>query len=104
MIDQERSRVGNAAWTVDEIPYDAVDPAVMRDQTELFHIIAAASFVEITSDLYTRNLIEYYRGDDEIAAIAQKKTIEILASYYQSTADAIARRLILSAAVTTTAA
>ena len=38
----------------------------------------------------------------EIAAIAQKKTIEILASYYQSTADAVARRLILSASVTTT--
>jgi rubrerythrin len=67
MIDQERSRVGNAAWTVEDIPYDSVDPAMMRDQTELFHIIAAASFVEITSDLYTRNLIEYYRGDDEIA-------------------------------------
>ncbi|MGC9271244.1 hypothetical protein [Acidiphilium sp.] len=40
----------------------------------------------------------------EISAIAQKKTIEIVASYYQTTADAIARRLILSAAVTPTVA
>jgi predicted nucleic acid-binding Zn ribbon protein len=42
------------------------------------------------------------RTQVEIAAIAMKKTINILASYYQGTADAIARRLILSATVTTT--
>lgn len=42
------------------------------------------------------------RGQVEIASIAMKKTITILASYYQGTADAIARRLILSASVTTT--
>ncbi|SAK53543.1 hypothetical protein AWB78_01336 [Caballeronia calidae] len=42
------------------------------------------------------------RTQVEIAAIAMKKTLEIHASYYQGTADAIARRLILSASVTTT--
>lgn len=40
----------------------------------------------------------------EIAALAQKKTIEIVANYYQAAADAIARRLILSASITTTTA
>jgi rubrerythrin len=67
MAEEQKNRVGNAEWSVDEIPYDGVDPAVMRDQTELFFILAAASFIEITSDLYTRNLIEFYEGDDEIA-------------------------------------
>ncbi|HQT68625.1 MAG TPA: hypothetical protein PLC74_13590, partial [Acetobacteraceae bacterium] len=38
----------------------------------------------------------------EISALAMKKTIDIMASYYQSTADAIARRLLLAATVTTT--
>ena len=42
------------------------------------------------------------RTQPEIAALAMKKTIVIEASYYQGSADAIARRLILSAAVTTT--
>lgn len=42
------------------------------------------------------------RTQVEIAAIAMKKKLTILASYYQGTADAIARRLILSASVTTT--
>lgn len=67
MVAKEKTRVGNALWTVDEIPYEMVDVALMRDQTELFHIVASASFIEITSDLYTRNLIEFFEGDDEIA-------------------------------------
>lgn len=37
------------------------------------------------------------RTQSEITAIAMKKTMEFDASYYQTTADAIARRLILSA-------
>ncbi len=44
------------------------------------------------------------RSQVEIAAIAMKKTMILEASYYQSTSDAIARRLILSAAVTITVA
>ncbi len=42
------------------------------------------------------------RAQSEITAIAQKKTLELSASYYLNTADAYARRYILSAAVTTT--
>ena len=42
------------------------------------------------------------RTQVEIASLAMKKTLTIVASYYQGTADAIARRLILSASVTTT--
>lgn len=40
------------------------------------------------------------REQAEIAAIAMKKSMTFGASYYQSTADAIARRLIISAAIT----
>lgn len=42
------------------------------------------------------------RTQSEIAAIAMKKTLEIEASYYLGTADALARRYILSASITTT--
>lgn len=42
------------------------------------------------------------RTQSEITAIAMKKIIEIQASYYLSTADALARRYILSASVSTT--
>jgi hypothetical protein len=34
----------------------------------LFYIVASASFVEITSDLYTRNLVEFFEDDAEIVS------------------------------------
>ena len=67
MDDSEiKGRVGDAAWSVDDIPYDSIDASLIHDNTELFYLIAAASFVEITSDLYTRNLIEFFQGNPEI--------------------------------------
>lgn len=48
------------------------------------------------------SIMDEKRTQSEITAIAMKKTIEILASYYIGTADAIARRLILSASISTT--
>ena len=44
-------------------------------------------------------IVDDKRPQVEIAALAMKKTISIQASYYQATADAIARRLILKAAI-----
>jgi hypothetical protein len=67
MNDSEiKGRVGGAAWSVDDIPYESIDASLIHDNTELFYLLAAASFVEITSDLYTRNLIEFYHGNPEI--------------------------------------
>jgi hypothetical protein len=74
-VAEKRKRVGHAAWTVDDIPYEDIDPALMRDREELFYIITSASFIEITSDLYTRNLIKFYDGDDEI--------VDWLANYWE---------------------
>src|SRR5262249_22031530 len=37
-----------------------------------FYVLASASFVEITSDLYTRNLVEYYRDDAEVVGWLQQ--------------------------------
>lgn len=42
-------------------------------------------------------IVDDKRTQVEIAALAMKKTLVIQASYYQATADAVARRLILSA-------
>jgi hypothetical protein len=67
MNDNEiKGRVGGAPWSVEDIPYDAIDASLIHDNAELFYLLAAASFVEITSDLYTRNLIEFYHGNPEI--------------------------------------
>jgi hypothetical protein len=58
-------------WSIDDIPYAAVDAGRLRAEARLFQLVAAASFVEITSELYTRNLVEYYRGDDDVTAWLQ---------------------------------
>lgn len=53
-------------WTPDDIPFERIDRARVADDQQLFQQVAAASFIEITSDVYTRNLVEYFDGDDEI--------------------------------------
>jgi hypothetical protein len=57
---------GGASWSIEDIPYEALAHERVRGDTQLFYTVATASFVEITSDLYTRNLVEFFRGDDEI--------------------------------------
>jgi len=58
---------GGASWSMEDIPYDALPYEMVRDDRRLFYIVASASFVEITSDLYARNLVEYFRHDREIS-------------------------------------
>src|ERR1700733_11868386 len=57
---------GGASWSIEDIPYHALAHDRVRGDTQLFYTVATASFIEITSDLYTRNLVEFFRGDDEI--------------------------------------
>jgi rubrerythrin len=53
-------------WTLDEIPFERIDRERVKDDQHLFELAAAASFIEITSETYTDNLIEFYDGDDEV--------------------------------------
>jgi hypothetical protein len=57
---------GAATWSVDAVPYHTVACEKIHDDTVLFYILASASFVEITSDVYTRNLVEFFRDDNEV--------------------------------------
>jgi hypothetical protein len=53
-------------WTLDNIPLDKIDLAKVRDREDLFYMVTAASFVEITSDLYSANLASFFEDDPEI--------------------------------------
>ncbi len=64
---QTMSRLDGASWSIGDIPYGALAHESVRDDGLMFDIVASASFIEITSDLYTRNLVEYFRDDDEVA-------------------------------------
>lgn len=54
-------------WHVDDIPFHLLQPAPARADPDLFHLLTAASFVEITSDLYTQNLLACFADDTQIA-------------------------------------
>ncbi|MEJ2631147.1 MAG: ferritin-like domain-containing protein [Acidihalobacter sp.] len=53
-------------WSIDDIPFSEIQRARIADDTFFFQILTASSFVEITTDLYTRNLVDYFDGDEEI--------------------------------------
>jgi hypothetical protein len=51
-------------WSIDEIPYAAIQHDQVAMDQKLFYLLTSGSFVEITSDLYTRNLVDYFHGDE----------------------------------------
>lgn len=53
-------------WHYESLPYAAIDRTRVADSQLLFYILTTASFVEITSDLYAHNLIDYFAGDREV--------------------------------------
>ena len=49
------------AWSLADIPYAAIEKEKIIGNMDWFYLLAGASFVETLSDLYTRNLVEYYQ-------------------------------------------
>ena len=54
-------------WTIQEIPYGSIDPQLARSDPYLLYVLAGASFVEITADLYAANLTQYFADDSGIS-------------------------------------
>ncbi|MDD3760294.1 MAG: ferritin-like domain-containing protein [Acidithiobacillus sp.] len=52
-------------WSLQDIPFDRIECAALADESDWFYLLAGASFVETLSDLYARNLAEYYGSDSE---------------------------------------
>lgn len=52
------------SWGLDNIPFEQIDHEKVRDREDLLYLVAGASFVEIASDLYTTNLVDYFVGDE----------------------------------------
>jgi rubrerythrin len=61
-----RPRNTGRRWRLSDIDFSRVDSR-HRDDTTLFYILTGSSFVESGSELYTRNLLTYYRDDAQIA-------------------------------------
>ena len=61
-----------ARWDYKTIDYEAIKTEVVAEDQFLKKLIAMASFVEITSDLYEKNLATFYEGDEEIVGWLEK--------------------------------
>ncbi len=57
---------GRPVWRVGQIDFTQVDSR-HRSDTTLFYVLTGASFVESGSELYTRNLLTYYRDVPQIS-------------------------------------
>ena len=55
-------------WSLDSIDWHAVRSGAVDGEDPLFYLVAAASFIEITTDLYTQNLIDQFSENAEIAS------------------------------------
>jgi len=66
MTENDRRYPGEASWSIDDMPYHALERERVKDNALLFYIIASASFVEITSDVYTCTLTDFFHGDAEV--------------------------------------
>jgi len=58
--------ISDQRWTLADIPWRAIQCQAVAGETELFYLVSSASFIEITTDLYTRNLREYFADDAEV--------------------------------------
>jgi hypothetical protein len=54
-------------WQLADIDFEAIDRPQVVDDALAFRIVFLASFIETGSDLYAKNLIEYFAGDAEVS-------------------------------------
>ena len=65
-----RSSATSRHWSLDDIPWQAIRRDALAANEGYFYLIAAASLMESATDLYTRNLIDFFGGDKEITFMA----------------------------------
>ncbi|HEX7687675.1 MAG TPA: ferritin-like domain-containing protein [Burkholderiaceae bacterium] len=54
-------------WSMSDLDLSRADPARVRGDDALFLLVCSASFIESGSDTYTRNLVERFADDPEVA-------------------------------------
>ncbi len=57
---------GEQRWTLDDIPWQAIAHDRLAGREDLFILLATASLVEASTALFTRNLVDHFRGDEEV--------------------------------------
>ncbi|MDA8094712.1 MAG: ferritin-like domain-containing protein [Betaproteobacteria bacterium] len=66
--DFEHVSAGGLHWKLEEIPFARIDLGRVKDDAQLFAMLTCASFVEIASDLYGRNLVTHFADNADVVA------------------------------------
>src|SRR6201987_1007963 len=55
-------------WSLDDIPWRTICQDATSRTEAVFCLVASASFMESATNVYTENLVEYFKGDDEVTS------------------------------------
>jgi hypothetical protein len=66
------SSASQQRWTLDDIPWTSIEPAVVAAEEELLLLVATASFVEMATDLYVSNLLHGFSGEEDVGVWLDK--------------------------------
>jgi hypothetical protein len=64
--DSCMTRQASPRWHIDDLDFSKLATSAARDDENLFYLAACASFIESGADLYTANLVNYFRDDAEV--------------------------------------
>ncbi|MET3392521.1 hypothetical protein ABIC33_003179 [Variovorax sp. 1140] len=53
-------------WTIEDLDFSRIALDKVRPDENLFYLVTSASFIESGSDLYTHNLVDFFKGDQEV--------------------------------------
>ena len=53
-------------WRIEDLSFSQLATSAARDDENLFYLATCASFIESGADLYTGNLVNYFRDDEEV--------------------------------------
>jgi hypothetical protein len=67
LLIQDDSTVSRQHWRIEDIDFSAVDTEIRLQDPAILWLAIASSFIESASDIYTKNLVEYFSADAEIS-------------------------------------
>jgi len=59
-------------WSLDDIPWHQIRRDSLMQTRGFFYLVTSASLMESATDLYTKNLIDYFADDQEVTSWLEK--------------------------------
>ena len=59
-------------WSLDDIPWHEIRRDALMQTRGFFYLVTSASLMESATDLYTKNLIDYFADDQEVTSWLEK--------------------------------